>query len=129
MCRVAQFCVKNKDLYTLHHGSGSNWLNHDRTAPSIQIEPVPPKPPRKVVSNRFWIITHAHANLHVTFKLCLLCAWACISTDGTLDETRVLVITFGHSAGSKHQKVTASDSFRDLATYYARKTPDSGACN
>ena len=31
------------------------------------------------------------AHLHVTFKLHLLCACVCISIDGTLEETRVLV--------------------------------------
>ena len=37
------------------------------TAPQIWIELVPPKPPREVVSNRYGVITHAHAHLHVVF--------------------------------------------------------------
>ena len=34
----------------------------------MRIEPVPPKPPWEVVSNRFGLITHAHPHFYVTFK-------------------------------------------------------------
>ena len=59
--------------------------------PSIQIELIPPKPPREVISNRFGLVMHMHAHLDMTFKLCLLFAYARIPIDGTLDGRRELI--------------------------------------
>ena len=47
----------------------SNWLNHVGTASSIESKLVPP---REVVLNQFGLVTHAHAHLHVIFRLHLL---------------------------------------------------------